>query len=217
MRQPLRLVIADDYPLFLEGLHLLLEQQDEVHIVGEAHNGTELLEKVASCKPDVVITDIQMPQMDGVTATRIIRSRFPDTKVIALTMFNEEHLIVDMIEAGAGGYLLKSTSKGELLKAVQSVADGYNYFCNHTSIRLSKLIAQSRSPLLHPSEPLFTEKEIDIIRLICEQHVSKQIADLTSLTHRTVEKYRDRIMNKTGSKNVVGIVIYAIKNGIYRV
>ncbi|MCW3074281.1 MAG: two component transcriptional regulator, LuxR family [Flaviaesturariibacter sp.] len=217
MIQPLRLVIADDYPLFLEGLHLLLGQEEEVRIVGEAANGEQLLQRVAGCRPDVVITDIQMPQMDGITATKALRERAPDVKVIALTMFNEEQLIVDMLEAGASGYLLKSTSKTELLKAVRSVYDGYNYFCNQTSLRLSKLIAESRSPLLYPTVPLFSEKEIEIIRLICDQHASKQIADLTSLTHRTVEKYRDRIMDKTGSKNVAGIVIYAIKNGFYRI
>lgn len=210
----IRVVLADDLPIFRNGMYLLLEKQKELEIVAEAGNGEELLECVQQQRPDVVITDIEMPVMNGIEATKAIKKEFPDTGVIALTMYGDDYLIEDMLEAGADGYLLKNTTLEELLMAVKTVKDGHPYFCNSTSLRLSKMIAKNKR-LQHQKKADFSEKELEIIKLICEQYVSKEIADKTSLTHRTVEKYRDHIMQKTESRNVVGIVIYAIKHGIY--
>lgn len=213
MKQRVKIVIADDYPLFREGIHLMLAREN-VEITGEAADGRELLSVVKNVQPDVVITDIEMPVMNGIEATRELKSRNPGVRVIALTMFGEEHLIVDMLEAGAMGYLLKSSKKEELTEAIEIVYEGGTYFCNNTSMRLSRMIAHRKTDE-QKVEIKFSEKEKEIIKLICEQYASKQIATETQLTHRTVEKYRDHIMEKTGSKNVVGIVIYAIRHGIY--
>lgn len=213
MKQRVKIVIADDYPLFREGIHLMLAREN-VEITGEAADGRELLSVVKNVQPDVVITDIEMPVMNGIEATREIKASHPQIRVIALTMFGEDHLIVDMLEAGAAGYLLKSSKKEELRDAIETVYEGGTYFCNSTTMRLSRMIAQRK--ISEKKEGIkFSEKEKEIIRLICEQYASKQIASVTQLTHRTVEKYRDHIMEKTGSKNVVGIVIYAIRHGIY--
>jgi DNA-binding NarL/FixJ family response regulator len=201
--------------MFREGMHLLLDKQKELEITGEAGNGKELLDSVRQHRPDVVITDIEMPVMNGIEATKEIKKEFPETGVIALTMYGDDYLIEDMLEAGANGYLLKNTTSEELVTAVKTVHEGYPYFCNATSLRLSKLIAKNKI-LQDQKKADFSEKEIEIIQLICEQYASKEIADKTSLAHRTVEKYRDHIMQKTGSRNVVGIVIYAIKHGIYK-
>lgn len=214
MSQPIKIVIADDYPLFREGIRLMLINNKNISITGEAADGRELLSVVNNVQPDVVITDIEMPVMNGIDATRELKSRNPQVRVIALTMFGEEHLIVDMLEAGAMGYLLKSSKKEELTEAIEIVYEGGTYFCNNTSMRLSRMIAHRKTDE-QKEEIKFSEKEKEIIKLICEQYASKQIATATQLTHRTVEKYRDHIMEKTGSKNVVGIVIYAIRHGIY--
>jgi DNA-binding NarL/FixJ family response regulator len=215
MKPMIRVVIADDLPMFREGMHLLLDKQKELEITGEAGNGKELLDSVRQHRPDVVITDIEMPVMNGIEATKEIKKEFPETGVIALTMYGDDYLIEDMLEAGANGYLLKNTTSEELVTAVKTVHEGHPYFCNATSLRLSKLIAKNKI-LQDQKKADFSEKEIEIIQLICEQYASKEIADKTSLAHRTVEKYRDHIMQKTGSRNVVGIVIYAIKHGIYK-
>ncbi len=215
MKRPIRIVIADDYSMFREGVHLMLEKQDELIITGEAGDGSELLKVVHETKPDLVIIDIEMPVMNGIEATQAIKKEFPQTGVIALTMFSDDHLIADMVEAGASGYLLKSTTKEELIEAVKAVHEGHLYFCNKTSLRLSKMIAKSKTLHTAPKAE-FNEKEIQIIKLICEQYASKEIAEKTSLTHRTVEKYRDHIMEKTGARNMAGIVIYAIREGIYK-
>lgn len=215
MKKTVRIVIADDHSMFREGFYLLLEKQNELQIIGEAKDGEHLLQVIKKLNPDVVITDIDMPGMNGIEATKEIKKLFPRMGVIALTMYSDEHLIVDMLEAGASGYLLKSTNKNDLIEAVLAVEAGETFFCKSTSMRLSKMIAQSKK-IKQPPKKEFSEKELEIIKLICEQYASKQIADLTQLTFRTVEKYRDNIMEKIGARNMVGIVIYAIKNGIYK-
>jgi DNA-binding NarL/FixJ family response regulator len=214
MNELIQIVIADDYPMFREGIRLMLEKTAGIQIAGEANDGRELLKVIRENKPDVVITDIEMPIMNGIEVTKAIKKEFPALPVVALTMYGDDHLLVDMLEAGANGYLLKSTTKEELIEGIKAVNEGDNYFCNATTLKLSKIIAKSR--FYKTDDASFSEKEIEIIKLICEQYVSKEIADRTSLTFRTVEKYRHNIMEKTGSRNLVGIVIYAIKNGIYK-
>ena len=201
--------------MFREGIRLMLAKNSNIDIIGEASNGKILVDKVSELTPDVVVTDIEMPVMNGIEATRELKKMDPGIGIIALTMFGEEHLVVDMLDAGASGYLLKSSKKEELIQAIEFVKEGGTYFCNATTMKLSKMIAKSKTGDSN-AQVRFSEKELEIIKLICEQYASKQIATATNLTHRTVEKYRDNIMEKTGSTNVVGIVVYAIRNGIYK-
>lgn len=214
MDKPINIVIADDHPLFREGLHLILRQFDQFNVVGEAGDGEELLTVIEEKQPNVVITDIQMPKKDGIAVTNVVREKFPTTRIIALTMYGDEYLIVDMMNAGANGYILKDTPKEELAEAIQAVFNGGTYFCNSSTMKLNKMLAASKGQFFN--EISFNDKEKEIIQLICEEYASKQIASMTQLTHRTVEKYRDKIMAKTGSKNVVGIVIYAIRHGLFK-
>lgn len=209
-----RIVLADDFPLLRESFSQMLNSEDSLYVAAEADNGEALLACIEDAQPSIVITDIEMPVLNGIEATKKIKELYPHIAVIALTMFDDGHLIVDMMEAGAKGYLLKKTSKEELLLAIDIVSKGGTYFCNNTSMKLSKMLAKSKmgadDETVH-----FSEKEKEIILLICEEYASKQIATLTNLGFRTVEKYRNQIMEKTGAKNMVGIVIYAIRNRIY--
>lgn len=158
-----------------------------------------------------------MPGMSGIEVTKVIKEQYPSIKTIALTMYEDEHLVVDMLDAGAKGYLRKNTTKEELANAVQAVHEGATYFCDSSSMVLTKMIAASKTNHFRQLQEVhFNDSENEIIRLICEQHASKQIAGMTKLTQRTVEKYRNQIMEKIGAKNVVGIVIYAIRNGMYK-
>jgi DNA-binding NarL/FixJ family response regulator len=211
----IRIVIADDSPIFLEGIHLMIEKQKTLRLAAEASDGKELLQLVKQEKPDIVITDIEMPVMNGIEATKILKAEFPAIGILALTMYGEVHFIKDMLEAGADGYLLKNASKEEVLTAVKAVYEGHNYFCNATTLRMAKIISNANMLSKQPKVE-FTEKETEIIKLICEQYASKEIADKTSLTYRTVEKYRAIILEKTGSKNTAGLVVYAIRHGIYK-
>lgn len=212
-----RLLIADDHELLREGFHTMLAKYSNIELVGEAKNGQELVELAGKLEPDVIITDIKMPVLDGVTATKKISEKYPQVRVIAFTMFDEEALIVEMLEAGAHGYLLKSSAKDEILEAIQTVMQFRPYYCRETTRRLAHLISKSKFDLRTGLEkPLFSEKELQIIRMICDGMANKQIADKLKLSMRTIEGHRERIQEKMKTKNTAGIVVYAIRAGIYR-
>jgi DNA-binding NarL/FixJ family response regulator len=215
---PIRLLIADDHELIRRGFHLLLEQQTDIEIAGEATDGKDLLDQAATLEPDIVICDIKMPVMDGIEATRKLKKAYPHIGVIALSMFNDDHLIVAMLEAGAQGYLLKNTNKQEVSEAVHAVYHGGNYFCAATSAKLAMLIGMSQfNPHRAPVRPEFTEKEIRVMQLICEELQNVEIAKAMNMAVRTVEGYRERIFEKTGVKNIAGLAVFAIKYGYYKV
>jgi DNA-binding NarL/FixJ family response regulator len=218
MYAPIRIIIADDHEIFRDGFKVMLKKQTEVEVIGEAENGRELLELAKTHQPDVVITDVKMPLMDGIEATKQIKKELPHIEVIALTMFDEENLVIDMLEAGAKGYLLKNTNKAEVVQAVKAVYRQETYYCNSTSNKLAQMIAKSRfNPYKSIPKPAFNEKEIEIIRLICKELSNKEIASELGLSTRTIEGYREKILEKIDAKNIAGLVIYAIRNNIYQV
>ena len=215
---PIRVVLADDHEIFRDGFRIMLKKQNEIELVGEAENGAELIRLVDEIRPDVIITDIKMPKMDGIEATKMLHQKYPETGIIALSMFDDDTMIVDMLEAGARGYLLKNASKQEIFDAIKTVNNQMAYYCHNTSARLSLLIAKSRfNPYKKTQGPEFTDREIDLIRLICREFTNKEIASQMNFSVRTIEGYRDKIQEKMGVKNTAGIVIYAIKKGIYKV
>ena len=216
---PIRIVLADDHEIFRDGFKAMLKKQPSVELLGEASDGEELVSLVRELKPDVVVTDIKMPKMDGLQATRIISSEFPNIGIVALSMIDEESQIIDMMEAGALGYLLKNAHKNEIIEAIESVKEHRVYYCDGTSAKLTRMIAASSRIPFHKKQPRveLSQKEIDVILLICEELTNKEIADRLSLSIRTIEGYRDKIQEKIGARNSAGIVIYAIRNGIYTV
>lgn len=214
---PIRILLADDHEIFRDGFQVMLKKQENIKLIGEAANGRELVDMVIQLQPDVVITDIKMPQLDGVAATRIITDKYPGIQVIGLTMFDDDNLIIDMLEAGAKGYLLKSAHKKEIIDAIQTVYNKDVYYCKSTSANLMRLIAQSRyNPYKHEPKPVFTEKELEVMKMICQQASNKEIATHLNLSIRTIEGYRDRIQERINARNMVGIVVYAIREGIYK-
>ena len=144
MEPTIRLVIADDHEIFRDGLALMLARQEDLSLVGQAEDGKELIELAEKLQPDVVITDIRMPHLDGIQATRLLIQKYPDLKIIALSMFDEDNLIVEMLEAGAKGYLLKNADKKEILEAIETVYRDRIFYCRHTSARLASMIVKSK-------------------------------------------------------------------------
>jgi DNA-binding NarL/FixJ family response regulator len=215
MMHDINIVIADDHEIFLDGLSLMLSRQEGFHICGRASNGNQLIDVVKAQKPDVVLTDIRMPIKDGIESTKQFLMILPDTKVIALSMFDEENLIVEMLEAGAKGYLLKNAHKDEIIEAIRSVYKNKNYYCAHTSALLAGMIVRSKFNPVKSDEPVvLNDRERAIIKMICQQKTAEEIADKIFLSKRTVEGYRTRILEKINAKNTAGVVIYALKNGI---
>jgi two-component system, NarL family, response regulator NreC len=215
LKNPINIIIADDHEIFRDGLQLMLTKDPGINILAEASNGEELVKAVLRYKPDVVLTDIVMPSMDGIEATKNIIKQLPETAIIALSMFDQESLIVDMLEAGAIGYLLKNADKQEILEAIRSVNLYKPYYCKSTSTKLAKLI--SKSKFKGPDKKFdFSEREKEIILFICAEFTNKEIGDKMFLSKRTVDGYRAKIMEKMEVKSTAGIVIYAVRQGLFK-
>jgi DNA-binding NarL/FixJ family response regulator len=216
--KPINLAIVDDHKIFRNGLKTTLEDCPEFKLLIEASNGKELIGQLATQMPDVILMDIKMPEMDGMQTTAHISQHFKQVKVLALSMHNEDKYIVDMMKAGASGYLLKNAEPEEIIEAILTVYNKGFYFNEHLSVTLIKQLVGPGSYADHGQQPLdLNDREIEVLRLVCQECSNQEIADKIFLSVRTVEGYRARLFEKTGSKNLVGLVIFAIKKGIISV
>jgi DNA-binding NarL/FixJ family response regulator len=212
----IKVVIADDHEIFRDGLKLMLQKQTDIDVIAEACDGRELIAMVKQTLPDVIITDVKMPHLDGVAATKHLTEHYPSIGIIALTMFDEEDLIVDMLEAGAKGYLLKNADKTEIIEAVHTVANNEPHYCRLTSQKLASMVAKSKFNLNQKKEkPDFSEREKEIIAYICDGLTNKEIGEKIFLSVRTIEGLRLKIIEKMNVKNTAGIIVYAIREHLY--
>lgn len=211
----IRVLIADDHLLFRSGLRQLLQQEKGIEVICEVENGQELLRRSIELSPDVILTDIHMPVMDGIIATREIHRRKPGSRVLVLSAFNREEPILKMLEAGALGYVLKTSDAAEISEAIRTVYRHKPYFCRGVTQLLTDIV--SKNYQLPPSlDSSFNEREKQIMRLICQEYTSKEIASAMHLSRRTVEGHRTRIMDKIGAKSVAGVIRYAVERGVYK-
>lgn len=205
-----RILIADDHKLFRDGVVSLLETHPDLEIVCQAANGKEALHFLENETVALALLDISMPEMDGIALTTVIRERFPDIKVIVLTMHNNAETIQAVIKAGAQGYLLKDSSKQELIYGIETVLNGETYFADQVK---DTLIAGFRSEKVI-TEIRLTTREKDILQLICREMTTQEIADSLFISSHTVESHRKNLIAKTGVKSSVGLVKFAIENGL---
>jgi DNA-binding NarL/FixJ family response regulator len=215
--KPINLAIADDHKIFRNGLKAMLEDCPDLNLIIEASNGKELIGQLATRTPDVILMDIKMPEMDGMQTTSHIHQNFKDVKVLALSMHNEDKYIVDMMKAGASGYLLKNAEPEEIIEAIATVHNKGFYFNEHLSVTLIKQLVGPGHDNAPQQNVELNDREIEVLKLVCQEYSNQEIADKIFLSVRTVEGYRARLFEKTGSKNLVGLVIFAIKNGIISV
>lgn len=209
-------LIADDHDIYRDGLFMLLTKDPMLTVVGDASNGKQLLHLYKEHQPDIVLTDLRMPELDGISAIKAIVQLNPVAKIIALSTFDSDTMVTDALEAGAMGYIVKNAERGEITEAIRMVAAGNPYYCKTTSNRLVRLIARSDfNPYHHTSPKIFSEKEREIIKLICQEKTSKEIGDTLFMSPRTVEGHRTRILEKMNVKTTAGIAIYALKNGFF--
>ncbi len=208
----IRLVIADDHEIFRKGLRIILNEMDEVKVIGEAQNGNELFEILKNHEADLVLMDIRMPVMDGIEATKRIVEKYPKIKVIALTMFEEISYFNQMIEAGAEGFLLKKTNKDELQRAINLVMQGENYFSEEF---ISNVNRTQRPPSRLAAIEL-TDREQEVLELICKGMSNTEISKYLGVSARTVDGHRAHLLEKTGAKNSPHLVMFAIKNGLIK-
>lgn len=209
------IIIADDHQIFREGLKMLIRSDDSIRIIAEAENGEQLIRLVDKLKPDLVVTDIRMPVMDGIEAARQLQNSHPTLPVIALTMFMDDEVILKTLDAGVKGYLLKNIDKEQLHTAIKQVHAGGHYFQQEVAANFARLLALSRENRNKPVDKLdFSERELKIIELTCKEFTNKEISSKLNLSTRTVEATKDRLQTRIGSKNMVGVIMYAIRNNL---
>ncbi len=204
-----RVLLVDDHALFRTGLGRLLEASGLARVVGEAGDGVEFLE-LLSKEVDVVFLDIDMPVMGGVEAAGRALGRYPEVRIIALSMHGDEHYYFSMVEAGGRGFLLKNSEMDEVADAISTVMDGGTYFSR-------ELLEGLVSVLRATPEDALSRRELEILLAICAGLSNQEIADKLFISKRTVDKHRANIMLKTGSKNTANLVVYAIKNGLVEI
>lgn len=202
----IRILIADDHRVFIEGMKALLKEIEDFDVIADAENGIQLIEQVTIHKPDVVLTDIQMPLKDGIEATKEIHKLFPEIKIVALTMLNESMFIKKMLEAGAAGYVLKTIDKEELVKVIYKVASGEKHFSEEVTAQLMNNFSQ-KSPL-----DILTKREREILGLIAQGLTDKEIAEKVFLSPLTATTHRKNILSKLGLKNKVELTRFALEN-----
>lgn len=218
MNDIIRVVIADDHSVYRDGLRLLISADDSLELTGEASNGRRLVSMVQAVQPDVVLTDIAMPEVDGIAAIRQITQLPKVPRMVALSTYDSDSLILEALDAGAIGYIIKNAQSGEIVEAIKTVAEGHPYYCRSTTIKLARRMHKSAfNPYLRQAGLSFTDTELAIIRLICEEKTSSEISRAIFKSVRRVEYLRGQILQKMHVKTAAGIVIYAIKNGLYQV
>ncbi len=221
----LTVAIVDDHPLFRKGFRNLLENIEGIDTVLEAANGVEMLEMLQKTKPDIVLTDIKMPEMDGKELTDFIKTHYPQIKVIVVSMFDDEDIIVDIVKRGANAFLSKQSSPEEVKKSIQTVVnDGY-YFNEMVSAALVKGLTsapdnneeQSGKDKKKKNDlPPFTDKELKVLKLLCKEYTNNEMAEALDLSPKTIEGYKSRLMEKTGAKSSIGLALFAVRNGLIR-
>lgn len=214
--QPIRITLADDHDLFLKGMHLLIDDFDNMEVVAQASNGIELLDILKTHTTDLVIVDLQMPQLDGIAATRQVKETYPGIKILLLSMHDDERLISHVMKLGANGYLLKNEPPEILHRAIETVMDKGYYFNDYVSKALLKglpKIAGDVADHLHLKSQLgVTSREREVLQLICKELTTAEIAEKLYISKRTVEGHRKNLLEKTGVRNTAGLVIFAIRN-----
>ena len=210
----IKVAIADDHTLFRTGVKTSLSSRKDIQMVAEAENGMQLLNLLKHIKPDVVLLDIQMPIMDGLTTLPEIKKLYPDVKVIMLSMHNDHSMITRMMEIGANSYLTKESDSETIYQAIRTCFEQECFFNELTKKALLNGLRMKKPADVATPDVHLTDKEITILKLMCEEKSTKEIADIVDLSPRTVEAIRDKLKTKTGTKSMAGLVMYAVKAGI---
>ncbi|MBT3252050.1 MAG: response regulator transcription factor [Candidatus Marinimicrobia bacterium] len=209
----IKIILADDHKIVREGLISLLNQQDDMKVLADAAEGFSIIKFARKFKPDVVITDISMPELNGIEATEVIHKEFPKMKIIALSMHSEKHVILRVLRAGANGYLLKDSAFLELVKAIRSVLKGEIYL----SSKITDMVVNEYIKKISENESdldLLSVREKEVLQLISEGKSTKEIAALLFVSIKTIESHRKHLMEKLGLFTVADLTRFAIKEGL---
>jgi len=220
MNGPARIAIADDHALFRKGMRNLLEEINGIEVIIEAGNGQELLDQLEHTPVELILLDLSMPVLDGMATLPKLREHYPDIKVLVLSMYDQENFVAHLMKEGASGYLVKDADFEEVERAIKSTLEKGYYFSEQVSEVLldalknkQKTIPSLNNQARTPVADDLTPREKEVLRLICDELTTSEIAEKIFLSPRTIEGYRNRLLDKTGAKNTAGLVVYAAKQG----
>jgi DNA-binding NarL/FixJ family response regulator len=212
----IKILIAEDHLIVRNGIKSLLEQERDFQVTGEAGNGIEVMSLLHSgLRPDILLTDLSMPDMDGLELTRHVSDEYPDVKVIILSMLDQEKHVFEAFHAGVKGYLLKNSSLEEMINAVRLVASGREVICSELAIKILRRAAKSDPSIQgDPDAVDLSNREKEVLTLIAEGHTNEEIADKVFCSRRTVEGHRQSLINKLGARNTAQLIYLASKKGL---
>jgi DNA-binding NarL/FixJ family response regulator len=214
MKKKIKLALVDDQALFRKGMISLISEFGEMEIVIEAQNGKEFIDALKKEKPDVVLLDLEMPEMDGIEVTKYLHKKYPQIKIIILTMHDDEEFVLHLAENGAHGFLLKNSNVETVIDAIYAVIAGKYYFKEDISALLVKGLAKSAKAKPGFTDSVLTDREIEVVKLICKEFTNKEISEKMGISLRTVDGHRERILQRIGAHNTAGIVMYAVKHNL---
>ena len=210
--EKIKLFIVDDHQMLIDGLKALLKNEKAFEIIGESSRASAALDAIRTKQPHIVLTDINMPDMDGIVFTRSLKKEFPSIYVLALSMFGERTTISEMLDAGASGYILKNTGKEELITALNKIISRGMFFSDEVSAEMMKTLSERGQKEKDESQINLTDREKEILRLIAQEFSNAKISEKLFISERTVESHRKNIFRKTNTKTIVGLIKYAMEN-----
>jgi DNA-binding NarL/FixJ family response regulator len=209
-----KVLIVDDHEIMREGMSALLHKYSEYEVVGQAADGRQALEMVSRLEPDIVIMDVGMPNLNGVDATKQLRSQHPNLKIMALSTHSDGSVVAKMIKAGASGYMLKESAFEELIEGLNTLLDGKTFLCNKISkVVFSEYVGMVTNPKAKNGDGL-TNREREVLQLVAEGNTTREIAEVLKLSTKTIDSHREHIMEKLGIRNIAGLTKYAIREGL---
>jgi DNA-binding NarL/FixJ family response regulator len=209
-----KVLIVDDHEIMREGMSALLRKYSQFEVVGQATDGRQALEMASQLKPDVIIMDVGMPNLNGVDATKKLISMYPDLKIMALSAHSDGAIVAKMIKAGASGYMLKESAFDELIEGLNTLLDGKTFLCNKISkVVFSDYVGMVTNPKAKSGDGL-SSREREVLQLVAEGNTTKEIAEVLKLSTKTIDSHREHIMEKLGIRNIAGLTKYAIREGL---
>jgi len=212
-----KVILADDHKIVREGIKAILGNSSEIEVVAEASNGKEVIEKIPTTHPDLVLMDINMPEMDGIEATRYIKKNFANTKVLILSMLDQQEKVKQLMDIGASGYILKTSGHDDLVNGIKTVASGGSYISaeiTYSLLNKGRYDDESENGDAREKSGHISKREIEVLKLIASGLTNVEIAEALFNSKRTIESHRRNLIEKTRTKNTAELIRYAIKNGL---
>lgn len=210
----LRLLIADDHSMFADGIESILANESDIDVVGKCPDGNSVFEFLKEKTVDLILLDVNLPDMSGIEVSKKLNREYPDIKILAVSMFNEESFVTEILQHGASGYILKNTGKTELLKAIQTVNNGQSYFSKEVTQTIMGSLMKNKNATKKPTKLKISRREKEVLQLIMQEFTTQEIADKLFVSVKTVESHRGSLLTKLQARNTAGLVRIAMEEGI---